>query len=85
MFASKKVFASTIAASTLTGLLIGALNVRCTAYVPCFMAPFMSNDKSLSAVICMVFAVAVSFVLTTICNKLDKKKEAAAESNAVVG
>lgn len=78
MFASKKVFASTIAASTLTGLLIGALNVRCTAYVPCFMAPFMSNDKSLATVICMVFAMAVSFVLTTICNKLDKKKETAA-------
>lgn len=75
MFASKKIFAATIAASTLSGLLIGALNVKCTAYVPCFTAPFMSNDKPLAAVICMVFSFVVAFVFAVIGNKLDKKQE----------
>ena len=74
MFSSKKLFASTIAAATMTGLLIGILDVKCTAYVPCFLAPFMSNDKVFAAIICMVFAVAVAFVFTIICNKLDKNK-----------
>lgn len=74
MFSSKKLFASTIAAATMTGLLIGILDVKCTAYVPCFLAPFMSNDKVFATVICMVFAVAAAFVLTIICNKLDKNK-----------
>ena len=66
MFSSKKVFASTIAAST--------LDVKCTAYVPCFLAPFMSNDKVIQAIICMVFAAAAAFVFTAICNTVDKNK-----------
>ena len=74
MFSSKKVFASTIAASTLAGLLIGFLDVKCTAYVPCFLAPFMSNDKVIQAIICMVFAAAAAFVFTAICNTVDKNK-----------
>lgn len=74
MFGSKKVFAATIAGSTLTGLLIGALGVKCTAYVPCFMAPFMSNDKAVATVICMVFAVAIHCILTMVCNKMDAGK-----------
>lgn len=75
MFSSKKVFASVIAASTLTGLLIGLLDVKCTAYVPCFLAPMMTNDKVVESVICMVFAVACAFVLTLLCNKMEKGKE----------
>lgn len=74
MFSSKKVFASVIGAATLTGVLIGFLDVKCTAYVPCFLAPFMSNDKVLAAIVCMVFAVAAGFVLTLICNTLDAEK-----------
>lgn len=74
MFGSHKVFAATIAASTLTGVLIGFLEVKCTAYVPCFMAPFMSNDKILATVICMVFAVAVHCIFTMICNKIEAGK-----------
>ena len=74
MFGSKKVFASTIIGSTLTGLLIGFFEVKCTAYVPCFMAPFMSNDKAVAVIICMVFSVAVNCILTMMCNKMDTGK-----------
>ncbi len=72
MFSSKKVFASTIGVSTLVGLLIGFFDAKCTAYVPCFLAPFMSNDKVVPVIICMVFAVAGAFVLTAFCNKLER-------------
>lgn len=75
MFGSKKIFAATIVSSTFTGLLIGALGVKCTAYIPCFMAPLMSNDKALAAIICMVFAVAIHCILTIICNKTSIKEE----------
>ncbi len=75
MFSSRKVFAATIASATLSGLLIGMLNVKCTAYVPCFLAPFMSNDKIVETIIVMVFSVAVACILVIICNRLDKDKE----------
>lgn len=78
MFSSRKVFASTIVAATFSGLLIGALNVKCTAYVPCFMAPFLSNSKVLEAIICMVFSVFAAFILTAFCNKIERGKEKAA-------
>lgn len=73
MFSSKKVFASTIAAATLSGLMVGAFDVKCTAYVPCFVAPFMTNDKTIPAVICMVFSVLVAFVFTAVCNIMEKR------------
>ena len=74
VFSLKKALVSTLAASTLAGLLIGFLDVKCTAYVPCFLAPFMSNDKVIQAIICMVFAAAAAFVFTAICNTVDKNK-----------
>ena len=77
MFASKKVFASAIIASTLSGLAIGAFNVMCTAYVPCFVAPFVSNDKVVPTIICMVIAMGTAFVLTLAANIIDGKKEVA--------
>ena len=73
MFASKKIFASVIASATVTGLLIGLFDVKCTAYVPCFLAPFMSNDKVVMAIVCMAAAVAMQTVLTVVCNLSDKK------------
>lgn len=73
MFASKKIFASVIASATVTGLLIGLFDVKCTAYVPCFLAPFMSNDKAVLAVVCMVVAVGMQAVLTVICNLSERK------------
>ena len=74
MFASKKVFAGAIAAATLSGLAVGALNVKCTAYVPCFVAPFVSNDKIVSTIICMAVAMGSAFVFTLIANMIDARK-----------
>lgn len=74
MFASKKIFASVIASATVTGLLIGLFDVKCTAYVPCFLAPFMSNDKAVLAVVCMAVAVIMQAILTVLCNLSDRKK-----------
>ncbi len=75
MFASKKVFAGTIAAASITGLVVGIFNVKCTAYVPCFVAPFVSNDNIVGTIISMVVAVATGFLFTLIANSLDKGKE----------
>lgn len=75
MFSSKKVFASTIAAATLSGLLVGFFDVKCTAYVPCFVAPFMTNDKTVQSIICMVFSVLVAFVFTAVCNVIEKREK----------
>lgn len=75
MFSSKKVFGATILSSTLTGLLIGFLDVKCTAYVPAFLAPFMSNDKAIQTVVCILFAIAVSFILNVIINSIEKESK----------
>ena len=75
MFGSKKVFASAIAAATLSGLAIGLLNVKCTAYVPCFVAPFVSNDKIVGTILCMVIAMGLAFLFTLLSNLSDRKKE----------
>jgi fructose-specific phosphotransferase system IIC component len=76
MFSSKKIFASTIAASTISGLVIGLFDVKCTAYVPCFLAPFMSNDKVVATIICMVVSVAAACILTMICNYQEREIKA---------
>lgn len=74
MFSSKRLFASTIASATLTGLLIGFFDLKCTAYIPCFLAPFMSNDKPVQTIICMFFAIGISFLFTVIINKIEIRK-----------
>ncbi len=77
MFGSRKVFAAAIAASTLSGLFIGIFDVKCTAYVPCFVAPFVSNDKAVATVLCMVIAMGSAFLLTLLANAADRRKNPA--------
>ena len=74
MFASRKVFAGAIAAASLSGLAVGAFNVKCTAYVPCFVAPFVSNDKVGQTILCMVIAMGSAFLFTLLANLADRKK-----------
>ena len=78
MFASRKVFAGCIAAAAISGLAIGVFNVKCTAYVPCFVAPFVSNDKIFATILCMVIAMGLAFIFTLLSNMADKRKGAAA-------
>ena len=76
MFSSKKVFAGTILAATLSGLFVGLLGVKGTAYIPSFMAPFMSNpNHGVQTLICMILSVALGCAFTLIANALDKKVE----------
>ena len=75
MFGSKKVFGGVIAASTIAGLFVGLFNVKCTAYVPCFVAPFVSNDKVVATIIAMVVSVAAGCLFTLLANISDAKKE----------
>lgn len=79
MFASRKVFAGCIAAAAVSGLAIGVFNVKCTAYVPCFVAPFVSNDKIFATILCMVIAMGLAFVFTLLANMADKRKGAAVD------
>ncbi len=75
MFASRKVFAGCIAAAAISGLAIGFFNVKCTAYVPCFVAPFVSNDKIVQTILCMVIAMGLAFLFTLLANVAEMKKE----------
>ena len=75
MFSSKLVFGSALLASTVSGMLVGLFDVKGTAYVPCFSAPFLANPgKGIYFAICMVVAMALAFVLTAIANKIEKNK-----------
>lgn len=74
MFSCKKVFAGTIASAAIAGTLVGVFGVKCTAYVPCFVAPFMSNDKVFATILCMVAAMAGAFIFTLIANISETKK-----------
>ncbi|MDD3339554.1 MAG: PTS sugar transporter [Lachnospiraceae bacterium] len=76
MFSSKKVFASAIAAATLSGAFVGLLGVKCTAYVPTFIAPTLANEgKAVAMIICMLIAIGCAFVLALLSNVSDKKKD----------
>jgi phosphotransferase system glucose/maltose/N-acetylglucosamine-specific IIC component len=75
MFSDKLVFAGAIIASTVSGALVGLFGVRGTAYVPSLLAPGLANEgHALKMVICMVVAMAVSFVITLIANRIHIRK-----------
>ncbi|MBP3851121.1 MAG: hypothetical protein J6D36_01110, partial [Erysipelotrichaceae bacterium] len=75
MFSSKKVFAGTILAATISGIAVGALGVKGTAYIPAFMAPFMANpNHAVQTVICIVIAIGTSCLFTVLANLSDMGK-----------
>ena len=75
MFSNKLVFAGALIASTVSGALVGMFDVKGTAYVPTFSAPFMANEgKGLAFAVCMLAAMGIAFVITAIANKTTKNK-----------
>ena len=75
MFSNKFVFGGALAASTISGMLVGLFNVKGTAYVPTFTAPFMANEgKGIYFAICMVVAMGLAFFFTAVSNKFTKQK-----------
>jgi phosphotransferase system glucose/maltose/N-acetylglucosamine-specific IIC component len=75
MFSSRLVFAGALAASTISGALVGILGVKGTAYVPSIVAPGLANEgKAAAFALCMLAALAIAFVITAAVNKLTKVK-----------
>lgn len=75
MFADKLVFAGALIASTVSGAFVGIFNVRGTAYLPAYAAPFAANEgKGLYFALCMLIAMAAAFVITAIANLAARKK-----------
>lgn len=75
LFSDKLVLGGALVASTVSGMLIGLFDVKGTAYVPVFSAPFMANHgKGVYFLICMLVAMGIAFLLTSLANKISKKK-----------
>lgn len=76
IFSDKLVLGGALAASTVSGMLVGLFDVKGTAYVPTFTAPFMANEgKGIYFAICMIVAMGLAFLFTALANKLTKQKQ----------
>ncbi|WP_152656100.1 PTS sugar transporter [Oceanobacillus sp. CFH 90083] len=73
MFSNKIIFGGAIFSAGLGGALVGFFNVRGTAYVPTFVAPFASTNL-MGLIIAMVVTLTSAFIITVIANKLLFKK-----------
>ncbi|RLL43718.1 PTS sugar transporter [Oceanobacillus piezotolerans] len=71
MFSNKMVFAGAIISAGVGGALVGLFDVRGTAYLPTFAAPFLSNN-ALGFVIAMLASLILSFVITLLANRMSK-------------
>jgi len=75
MFSNKLVFAGALIASAVSGVFVGLLGVKGTAYVPSIVAPGLANEgKSIAFAFCMLAALVIAFLITVIANKFTKAK-----------
>ena len=74
MFSNKIVFGGALVSAGIGGGLVGLFDVRGTAYVPSFTAPFLSNNIT-GFIIAMVVPLVVAFLITLAANKLPSKKK----------
>ena len=73
MFSDKLVMLGAVLSAGVGGLVVGLLGVRGTAYVPSVVAPTVSNTP-FGFVAAMLVALLSAFVLTTIANRLAKRR-----------
>lgn len=73
MFSNKIVFGGAILSGGIGGMLVGIFNVKGTAYLPTFVAPFASNNM-IGLIIAMLTSLISAFVITTIANKTSRQK-----------
>ncbi|MCT2534839.1 PTS sugar transporter [Aquibacillus koreensis] len=73
MFSSKWIFAGALFSAGIGGALVGAFDVRGTAYVPTFTAPLLANNV-IGFVIAMVVPFLSAFIITFVVNKISKQK-----------
>lgn len=74
MFSNKFVFAGAIISGGVGGMLVGIFNVKGTAYLPTFVAPFASSNM-FGLIIAMFASLTCAFVITTIANRTFKVKK----------
>ncbi|MFT3887810.1 MAG: hypothetical protein QM713_06570 [Arachnia sp.] len=72
MFGDKRVFGVALISATLGGLTVGAVGAESTAYVPAFVAPFVSTT-AVGMTLAMLVALASSFLLTLALNLLHRR------------
>ncbi|MCJ7840943.1 PTS sugar transporter [Lederbergia sp. NSJ-179] len=85
MFSNKLVFGGALFSAGVGGALVGVFNVRGTAYLPSFVAPFAS-DNVVGFIISMIGAFVCSFVITIVANKMMRKKSVAVvEKGGTIG
>lgn len=71
MFSNKYVFSGAIVASGIGGMLLGAMYVKGTAYVPAIASPLLSNNPWGMA-IAMLSIMLLSFIITLIANRVKR-------------
>lgn len=74
MFSSKMVFAGAILSGGLGGMIVGLFDVRGTAYLPSFIAPFAATNL-FGLLTAMLGSLICAFVITTFANKFLKEKK----------
>ncbi|QNK86829.1 PTS sugar transporter [Sporosarcina sp. resist] len=75
MFSSKVVFVGAILSGGIGGMIVGMFDIRGTAYLPSFVAPFASTN-SFGLITAMSASLFCAFIITTFANKLLKTKKA---------
>ncbi|WP_233201425.1 hypothetical protein [Sporosarcina sp. P13] len=68
MFSNKFVFAGAIVSGGIGGMIVGLFDVRGTAYLPSFVAPFASSNV-IGLIIAMLSSMLCAFIITTIANR----------------
>lgn len=80
MFSNKLVFGGALLSAGIGGALVGVFNVKGTAYLPSFVAPFAS-DNVVGFMISMLVAFTCSFLITIFANKVVKRRNATVVEN----
>lgn len=75
MFSSKIVFGGAILSAGIGGAIVGLFDVRGTAYLPTFVAPFASSN-TVGLIIAMLVSLLSAFIITALANKVFTKKSA---------
>ena len=73
MFSNRWVFAGALFSAAMGGMVLGAMDVRGTAYVAAFAAPFLSNNP-FGFIAGMGTSFVLAFVITVAANKMSRVK-----------
>ena len=77
MFGDRRVFGAALLAATAGGAVVGVTGAEATAYVPVFIAPFISTSAA-GLALAMLTSFAIAFTLTLFANLSALKKNRAA-------